>query len=521
MNKIIRGTLAAFLLAMSWTATGAVRPAAAATCTGAQVTQICNGTASPASGTTATTFTFSMVYQDAATSNQTARWNDHFARVTINGIGTFDMAPTGPVNPAVDLPNGVTVVYKTKLPVGTYTYTFSGGRSTINPVTRTINNPTPPSVSVSPAPTPKPTPKPTPRPTPRATPRPTPRPTPKPTPKPTAAPAVQSTATATASPSDAPTATASPTDSATLIAGVGGVSGAGGDPGAGGGAGGDPLGTAGGPPAVALPALLALLCGAAGFLFFLARRRRRPGDLPDAVAGEATAPGSAPAAAGVAPAAAVAAAAIVAAPRRHSTAVPAAPPVEIAPNTAEEPPALTPEDEAVPFVRPDEANMPRWRRPSLKEARFASERAPSAPAPSLAFAAAAATGAERRFIRYDLVRLGDAPDEIKSREVGQLQANDQVEVVERRGNWVLVRTPVGVEGWLHRTTLGDVVGASEPPSEDAAADDAAAVSALDALTKARALPAEPAPEASPPAEPTPKRGRARRPAAPRSSTAAG
>ncbi|HMJ80226.1 MAG TPA: hypothetical protein VK592_04220, partial [Candidatus Dormibacteraeota bacterium] len=98
MNKIARGILAALLLALSWTATGAVGPVAAATCGGPQVTQICNGTVSPASGTTATTFTFSVVYQDSATSNQTNRWNDHFATVTISGVGTFDLAPTGPVN---------------------------------------------------------------------------------------------------------------------------------------------------------------------------------------------------------------------------------------------------------------------------------------------------------------------------------------------------------------------------------------------------------------------------------------
>jgi hypothetical protein len=221
-------------------------------------------------------------------------------------------------------------------------------------------------------------------------------------------------------------------------------------------------------------------------------------------------------AAGVTPPAVAA----VAAARRHSTPVPAAPLVVATSPTAEEPPILVPDDEAAPYVRPDEANMPRWRRPSLKEARFASERLPSAPAPSLAFAAAAAGGAERRYIRYDLVRLGDVPDEIKSREVGQLQANDQVEVVERRGNWVLVRTPLGVEGWLHRTTLGDVVGAAEPLDAGQAADTDGA-SPLDAVTRARTATAEPPPQAPTPDESTPKRGRARRTAARRSSTAAG
>jgi len=288
---------------------------------------------------------------------------------------------------------------------------------------------------------------------------------------------------------------------------------------------------------MALPGLLAILCAAAGFLFFLARRRRRPEELPEAVM--ATAPGipsgSVPAAAGVAsaaaaggiptvataaPAAGVAGVAALAARRRHSTAVPAAPPPDVASAAADEPPTLVPEDEAVPLVRPDEANMPRWRRPSLKQARFASERLPSSPAPSLAFAAAAAGGAERRYIRYDLVRLGDAPDEIKSREVGQLQANDQVEVVERRGNWVLVRTPLGIEGWLHRTTLGDVVGAPEPV-DAVLPDEADEVSPLDALTMARTATPAPSPPATAPGEPRAKPARTRRTAARRSSTAAG
>src|SRR5262249_12407004 len=42
-----------------------VGTAAAASCPGPQNTRLCNGTVSPASGTTSTTFTFSVTYQDA------------------------------------------------------------------------------------------------------------------------------------------------------------------------------------------------------------------------------------------------------------------------------------------------------------------------------------------------------------------------------------------------------------------------------------------------------------------------
>ena len=114
----------------------------------------------------------------------------------------------------------------------------------------------------------------------------------------------------------------------------------------------------------------------------------------------------------------------------------------------------------------DEAHMPRWRRPSLKAARYAS----GVPGQSwqLAFAAASEAGVERRLVRYDLVRLYDQPDEIRSQQVGELQANDEVEVLDKRAGWLLVRTPIGSEGWVHRTTLGPAIEDAAPaePSAD-------------------------------------------------------
>ena len=284
-----------------------------------------------------------------------------------------------------------------------------------------------------------------------------------------------------------------------------------------------------------LPGLLVILCAGAGLLLFVARRRRR--SEPAAELATVTPDPSSPAhAANTAPNVGVAAAAAVVtatgtrvAPRPHSSPLPAAPRATAPPATVplaasvsqadEEPSTLLTDDEPLPTVRADEANMPRWRRPSLKAARFASERVPNAPAPNLVFAAAAATDVERRLVRYDLVRLGDAPDEVKSREVGQLQANDQVEVLERRGNWLRVRTPVGVEGWLHRTTLGDVVGPAAAAPPDVTAD-AADGSTLDALLRDRSaaaaattLPAQ--------GDAPSKRQKPRRQASRRSSPAAG
>jgi hypothetical protein len=69
---------------------------------------------------------------------------------------------------------------------------------------------------------------------------------------------------------------------------------------------------------------------------------------------------------------------------------------------------------------------------------------------------------ERAVVRYDLVRMTDVPDEITGQVMGELQSGDEVEIVERRGVWVYVRTPYGGEGWVHRTTLG-----SPPPTQTA------------------------------------------------------
>ena len=83
----------------------------------------------------------------------------------------------------------------------------------------------------------------------------------------------------------------------------------------------------------------------------------------------------------------------------------------------------------------------------------------------MTFARTSSSDLERRIVRYDLVPLNDIPDEIRGTSVGQLQANDEVELIERRGAWVKVRTPVGAEGWIHRTTLQAV---DEAPQQGAA-----------------------------------------------------
>lgn len=118
-----------------------------------------------------------------------------------------------------------------------------------------------------------------------------------------------------------------------------------------------------------------------------------------------------------------------------------------------------------------DVDLPRWRRPSLMAARMSdpTRHAPAEAGTGLAFASSAASaGAERRLVRYRIVRLLDRPDEFLGSTVGSLDEGDQVAVVEQSGLYRRVETPDGRTGWLHKMTLGDVVDA--PAAEDAEID---------------------------------------------------
>ena len=108
-----------------------------------------------------------------------------------------------------------------------------------------------------------------------------------------------------------------------------------------------------------------------------------------------------------------------------------------------------------------EALMPRWRRPSLLEARRTDPiRSPAPERPRLSFAigsADAPAGGERRTIRYAVIPLLDRPDEILASRIGELVAGDEVQVEQRSGAYCHVLCPDGRQGWVHRTTLGDLV----------------------------------------------------------------
>jgi hypothetical protein len=129
--------------------------------------------------------------------------------------------------------------------------------------------------------------------------------------------------------------------------------------------------------------------------------------------------------------------------------------------------ALVPESQAPQTPVDAELSMPRWRRPSLLQARRADPLRSGAEAPRLTFdnnAVAPVDGLERRVIRYMVVHLLDTPDEFRGTAIGTVAQGDEVQLLERSGTYWLVLCPDGQEGWIHRMTLGDVVGAAPAPS---------------------------------------------------------
>jgi hypothetical protein len=122
-------------------------------------------------------------------------------------------------------------------------------------------------------------------------------------------------------------------------------------------------------------------------------------------------------------------------------------PVSFAESRGLSTPVLTPD------TPPEEAGIPRWRRPSVRAARQLSERDVPVEHVALLFQAPPQEGEDRRRVVYRLVRIGTQPDEFDGDEVGRLDRGDEVEVLGEQAGYCLVRTPLGTIGWVHRTTL--------------------------------------------------------------------
>jgi hypothetical protein len=112
-----------------------------------------------------------------------------------------------------------------------------------------------------------------------------------------------------------------------------------------------------------------------------------------------------------------------------------------------------------------EAQLPRWRRPSLLQARKADPIRDATTPTRLTFdhgLVGPLDGRERRLIRYRIVRMLDTPDELRGTETGYLDRGDEVQLLEKYGAYWLILCPDGRQGWVHNMTLGDVIDDDAP-----------------------------------------------------------
>jgi len=102
-----------------------------------------------------------------------------------------------------------------------------------------------------------------------------------------------------------------------------------------------------------------------------------------------------------------------------------------------------------------EANMPRWRRPSLLEARRSDpSRQVASYRLSMKFTDDRGESPDLRVVRYAVVPLLDRPDEVMGVRLADLASGDEVLAVGAQGAFVEVTCPNGDHGWIHRTTVG-------------------------------------------------------------------
>ena len=131
-----------------------------------------------------------------------------------------------------------------------------------------------------------------------------------------------------------------------------------------------------------------------------------------------------------------------------------------------------------------EANMPRWRRPSLLEARRSDPtHITQAHRVPMRFTDDQVYQYDVRIVRYAVVPLLDRPDEVLGMRIADLESGDEVQVLSAQGTFLEIHCPNGERGFVHRTTLRprDVsvpaFAMPEPPED-----------ALSALFPARGVP---------------------------------
>lgn len=108
-----------------------------------------------------------------------------------------------------------------------------------------------------------------------------------------------------------------------------------------------------------------------------------------------------------------------------------------------------------------EANMPRWRRPSLLEARRSDPRGVDVVTRApMRFSEDGSSSGDVRVVRYAVVPLLDRPDEVLGLRLTDLGSGDEVRVVGSSDAFLEVVCPNGDQGFIHRTTVGQPVQAS-------------------------------------------------------------
>lgn len=127
------------------------------------------------------------------------------------------------------------------------------------------------------------------------------------------------------------------------------------------------------------------------------------------------------------------------------------------PSIGTTPDAMAPQVDAQ--VNP-EAGMPRWRRPSLLEARHSDyTRVTPANRMPMRFSEDDSADIDVRVVRYAVVPVLDRPDEVLGLRQSDLESGDEVQLIGAQGGFVEVLCPNGDRGWVHRTTLAERGGA--------------------------------------------------------------
>jgi hypothetical protein len=403
-----------------------------------------SGQASPASGTTETVTTFSVLVSWKSNCDE-----PDAVTLRIPGLSGSIALSQGTLSTAAGTTSAVYTGQHTIGTPGSWGYEFRARESPSDPwVTLAGSNPGQVDIAAVP-PTPTPTPKPKPKPTPTPTPKPKPKPTATPTPKPTAKPRPTPTREPESEPAVEPTPetpTAPPPESSEPTAGAvtepppsfpsapvptdqapaqtpiprtaGGVllpRGPDDPPGP------DiPLASApipGGPGGfdLALVLLVWVISALGGSVLFAFALRRRADRNDDAT-------------------------------------------LEFAAAMAGRGLPLTPDEiadgkvEATAVAHDPEALIPRWRRPSLQAARQSSYAEAGAGRPPLRFEAGVVVGA-LRIVAYRLVFVSDRPTDNEAVELGRLDRGDHVDLLRLENGYALVKAPDGLRGWVDASTL--------------------------------------------------------------------